>query len=169
MKLLMIQPPHAFVEADLPPLPGVSKSHKIMQCKHCGLMGYTPDNVYVHMLCGTGKDKRAAWCDGGQHEGTLCWYARITCPHLYRRGPAFEGLKPGTMHRVVMPPDDDPLTLEGIWVHGRWENVKLLPGEYLPMQVRTRRRVETITVDAPRIGGLHGEDNRSEVVRSAPA
>jgi hypothetical protein len=150
MKLLLIQPPHSFVEADLPPMPGVMNKHKMMRCTCCGIMGYTPDNIYVHLIGRGANSERAAFCTRQNRDGVPAWHARITTPNLIYRGPAFRHLKIGTLHRVLPPPDSDPLTLEGLWLHGPKEPVKVLPGEYLPVQVPVRRRVKGVHVNAHR-------------------
>lgn len=147
MKLLMIQPPHAFVDSTLPPVPGGGGlAYPIKRCRHCGIMGYTTDGLHVHLFHTPGNRELALTCAEANREGVPAWFVRITCPHLCTRGPAFHHLKLGTMHRVLPPPDTDPLTLQGLWVHGPHEPVKVLPGEFLPMQVRTRRRIKSVAV-----------------------
>ena len=147
MKLLMIQPPHSFVKTDLPPMPGVQGRHDIVRCECCGIMGYTPDDTHVILFNTPRKEHLARNCNGHQNDGVLCWHARITSPHLTVKGPAFAHLTLGSVHRLLPPPDSDPLTLPGIWVRGPQEPVKLLPGEYLPVQLRTRRRVRSVTIE----------------------
>lgn len=140
MKLLMIQPPHAFVETDLPPVPGVCRDSKIVRCRHCGVMGFTPDDKCVHLFQGPKVRELARTCKPHNPDLSV-WHVRITCPNLCDRGPAFAPLMPGTTHMIHMPPESDNLRLPGLWVRGyRGEPVKLLPGEYLPVQIRVRKR-----------------------------
>lgn len=140
MRLLVIQPPHEFVEADLPPMPGVKSTGKIVQCRKCGLMGHMVGAYEVRLLPSPQRAQRAHDCNGAPLPPAKAWYARITAPSLPDAGPTHAHLTPGSVHAIIPLPAADSLRILGVWVPGPSGPVKLAPGDFEPFQVRTRRR-----------------------------
>lgn len=150
MKMMIIQPPHSFVPSELPPVPGAGRSFPVLRCQHCGILGYSADNKTITLMNANQQKHKAMHCCG-DHKPPTSWYALITCPHLHKRGPAFDRLRPGTTHLIRPIPEFNHSTrVPGIWVYGtRDEPVKLLEGEFLPIAAQSRRRRLTVATDVP--------------------
>ena len=97
--------------------------YDVFRCKHCGLTG---KSYSLGLLEIAERDrKKAAMCKGARKLAKS--YVKVIRCAAY--GKVFGNLKPGSIHKVVPPPDGEKNS-RGEWVMGVGEPVLLLFGEF---------------------------------------
>lgn len=97
--------------------------YDVFRCKHCGLTG---KSYSLGLLEIAERDrKKAAMCKGALKLAKS--YVKVIRCAAY--GKVFGNLKPGSIHKVVAPPDGENNS-RGEWVMGVGEPVLLLFGEF---------------------------------------
>ena len=97
--------------------------YDVFRCKHCGLTG---KSYSLGLLEIAERDrKKAAMCKGARKLAKS--YVKVN--RCAACGKVFGNLKPGSIHKVVAPPDGENNS-RGEWVMGVGEPVLLLFGEF---------------------------------------
>lgn len=137
MQVQLYHPSHDFQPADLPPMPGVQGPKAILKCARSGVIGWlAKDGNTVNIIGNSVRLNNVCTDDTPQ----ALWYAKVTCRALADRGHHFAHLVIGSTHRIIPPPDGNDSRVEGVWVDGPYDPVKLLAGEFLPVKIRIRTR-----------------------------
>lgn len=98
------------------------KHYDILKCKNCGIEGKTT-TLWTIALKGSYSSDKVHYCPGQKKVDRI----QITYCHAF--GKEFSNLTPGSIHRVIPPPEEYKND-KGIWVMGVGEPVKVLSDEY---------------------------------------
>lgn len=115
---------HKFVKTNLVTLNSKKGYYDLMKCSLCGLVGrrYTLSLIEVPDV----YSQKAKSCP----KSTLIVNKiKITICHAH--GAVFKNLTPGSVHNVVEPPVGYKNDVDGVWVQGVGEPVKVLRSEYI--------------------------------------
>ena len=108
----------------------------MLKCSKCGIKGKRYGVDEVIMVSNSYSDKKIKECDGSLKKELECGpdeYVgrKIKVGHVTVMNSAFDNLKPGTEHQVIVPPPDKLNGERGIWLQGIGEPVMLLFGEFV--------------------------------------
>lgn len=121
--------PHDFNKENLVTLKDRRGQHDLMKCNKCGIKGKrrTLDNTIE--VKGSYSDLKVNNCTNAVSESTIGEKVRVI--ECNANGPQFANLLSGSEHETVASPmEEGSERMDGVWVQGVGEPVKLLPGEY---------------------------------------
>lgn len=103
------------------------KSHDKYKCKKCGI---TAKSINLAQVSIPGQFKNKAWNCSNSAESKKAG-KKVRVIHCNANGRQFENLTPNSEHYIVDTPQQYvSKKLNGVWVMGVGEPVRLIPGEY---------------------------------------